>query len=255
MKTSNIVFILFGVPLLILLLITIRQVIEIAATTKGISYTQLPYARSLPGAELKILFLGDSTAVGTGAANNRLSTAGYFASDFPLAEIINISRNGKRIHELLEEFDTQTFGKYDLVVIQIGGNDILKFTPFQNIEIDLAAVIDRAKTVGRHVVVLHSGNVGTAPIFHWPFDRIMTERTRKVREIYIGQAKAHGAVYVDLFSERNEDFFLKDIKRYYSPDYLHPSGDGYRWWYQRIRQTLDQSGVVLKQNYKVQNGI
>ena len=255
MKASKILVGFFGVLLLILALLTIRQVIEIAAAAKGVSYDQLPYTRRVPGAELKILFLGDSTAVGTGANDNRHSTAGYFGQDFPLAEIANISQNGKKIQGLLAEFASQTFGKYDLVVIQIGGNDIMQLTPFKNIESDLIAVIERAKTIGRHVVILHSGNVGTAPIFHWPFDAIMTNRSRRVREIYMSQAKAHGAIYVDLFSEREDDLFLKDVKRYYSPDSLHPGGDGYRWWYERIRRTLDQAGVVLKQKRDVEYGI
>ena len=255
MKASKILLGIFGVIFLMLALLTVRQVIEIVAAAKGVSYDQLPYNRRVPGAELKILFLGDSTAVGTGADDNRHSTAGYFGQDFPLAEITNISQNGKKIQELLTELNTQTFGKYDLVVIQIGGNDIMKLTPFKNIESDLVSVIERAKTIGRYVVILHSGNVGIAPIFHWPFDVIMTNRSRKVREIYMRQAKAHGVMYVDLFSEREGDLFLKDVKRYYSADSLHPSGDGYRWWYERIRGTLDQSGVFLKQKKDTEYGI
>ena len=255
MKASKILLGIFGVIFLMLALLTVRQVIEIVAAAKGVFYDQLPYNRRVPGAELKILFLGDSTAVGTGASDNRHSTAGYFGQDFPLADITNNSQNGKKIQELLTEISTQTFGKFDLVVIQIGGNDIMKLTPFKNIESDLAAVIERAKTFGRYVVILHSGNVGTAPIFHWPFDAIMTNRSRKVREIYMSQAKAQGVMYVDLFAERKDDLFLKDVKRYYSADSLHPSGDGYRWWYEHIRRTLDQSGVFLKQKKDFEYGI
>ena len=245
MKTSRILFWVLGVPLAIMALLTIRQVIEIAARTKGVSYEQVPFNRKLPQPNPKFLFLGDSTAVGTGASDNQQSTAGYFAHDFPDAQIVNISHNGKKIHELLTELDSQTFDQYDLVVIQIGANDILKFTPFKNIEEDIMKVIEKAKTFGRHIVILHSGNVGTAPIFHWPFDVIMTERSRKIRKIYIAQAKAHGVLYVDLFSERNDDLFLTDVKRYYSPDLLHPSGDGYHWWYERIRQTMSQAGIIF----------
>lgn len=234
------------VPALVLFMMAVRQIIAITLSVKSLSCRQVPFSRSLPQADLRFLFLGDSTAVGTGAVDNAHTTAGYFAGDFPNAEIINISRNGQRIHELLDGFDTQRLGQYDLAVLQIGANDILKFTPFTNIERDMQALIDKAETISRHVVILHSGNVGAAPIFRWPFDIIMTERSRRVRDIYMRLAKANGVYYVDLFQERNRDLFLKDVPKYYAPDLLHPSGDGYRWWYERIRQTLDEAGIVLK---------
>lgn len=232
---------------MVMFLFGVRQALKIAAVTKGVSYESVPFNRNLQEPDLKFLFLGDSTAVGTGAANNQQSVAGYFAQDFQYAQVTNIGQNGKRIHELLAEIKDRTFDRYDLVVIQIGANDILKLTPYKNIEQDLSEIIQKAKTLGRHVVILHSGNVGIAPIFVWPVNQIMTERSRKVRDIYIRQAQELGVMYVDLFSERKDDLFLKDIAKYYSPDYLHPSGDGYRWWYERIRQTMQKAGVMLIQ--------
>jgi lysophospholipase L1-like esterase len=233
------------VPVFVLAALTVRQITAISMSTRGVSYDQTPFKRPLPESELKFLFLGDSTSVGIGADNNRLTTAGYFAMDFPQAEVINMGRSGQKIRELLVSFDDQNLGMYDLAVIQIGGNDILKFTPVKNIERDMQTLIGKAKTISRHVVILHSGNVGAAPIFRWPFDIIMTERSRRVRDIYMGLAKANGVYYVDLFQERGSDLFLKDVPKYYAPDLLHPSADGYRWWYERIRQTLDEAGVVL----------
>ncbi len=35
--------------------------------------------------------------------------------------------------------------------------------------------------------------------------------------------------------EKHEDVFTKDPKRYYAPGDLHPSGDGYGMWYERIK--------------------
>lgn len=233
------------VPVFAITALTVRQVVAISLSTRGVYYDRPAYNRSMPQAGLRFLFLGDSTAVGTGAGDPSQSTAGYFGQDFPTAEIVNISRNGQKVYELLASFDRYNFKDFDLLVIQIGGNDILKFTPFTNIERDLGGLITKAKSASRHVVILHSGNVGAAPIFHWPFDIIMTERSRRVREIYMRQAKANGVSYVDLFQERDSDLFLKDVPKYYSADLLHPSGDGYRWWYERIRQTLHDAGIVL----------
>lgn len=246
MKLSRIVLWCIIVPVFALAALTVRQIISIALSAKVVSNTQTPFNRSLPGSGLKVLFLGDSTAVGTGADDQSRSTAGYLGQDFPDAEITNISHNGQKIHDLLTAFDSYNFGSFDLVVMQIGANDILQFTAFRDIELDMQKLIEKAKTISRYVVILHSGNVGAAPIFRWPFDIIMTERSRRVREIYLRLARANRVYYVDLFQERDNDLFLKDVPKYYAPDFLHPSGDGYRFWYERIRQTLDEARVVFK---------
>ena len=203
-----------------------------------------PFTRIEPSASLRFLFMGDSTALGTGAVDKTQSVAGWFGQDFPEAHIENFSWNGRLGKELLTDFPSPA-GHFKLVVVQIGGNDILRFTPLNEIEKNLPEIIRRAKMLGEHVAILHSGNVGLAPAFIWSFNVLYTERARKVREIYIRAARENGAMYVDLFTERGNDPFLKDVGGYYSPDFLHPSGQGYLLWYQRIRQTLDGFGVTL----------
>ncbi len=206
-------------------------------------YRQLPYEQKNPQAHLKILFLGDSTAVGTGAKNNRLSVAGYFGGDFPRARIVNLGENGQKLRDLIRNFHPSQKEKYTLVVMQIGANDILHFTPLSHIKQDLTTLLGRAKAITDCVVILHSGNVGSAPIFSWPLNRVYAARTKKVKEIYLKTAKEKGAFYIDLFQEINDDVFLKNVGRFYSPDYLHPSGEGYRMWYNKIREKLQKANI------------
>jgi lysophospholipase L1-like esterase len=221
------------------------QALRIEHYGRRTAYNQVPFERAAPRAKLKILFLGDSTAVGTGAASNTQSTAGFFGQDFPKARIVNFSRNGQRLAGLLQTFHPRPGEHYDLAVAQIGANDIMHFTSYRTIAAQINDLAARLKPLADTVVILHSGNVGLSPIFSWPFDQIFGWRSRKVREIYIQTAHDRGVLYVDLFSERSNDLFLKDIGRYYSPDLLHPSGEGYRWWYTRIRQTLNAAHVKL----------
>lgn len=226
-----------------ILLIVGNQALRIAAASGKLPYSIKPFQINNPSAKFRMLFLGDSTAVGTGASLNTESTAGWFGKDYPQAHIRNFSRNGLRIAGLLKKFNPPAKQFYSVVIIQIGGNDIMRFTPLGSIKRDLSVLIDRAKTVGRHVVILHSGNVGAAPIFVWPFDRILTERTRAVRALYVQLAQEKGVLYVDLFQEKENDPFLRDIGKFYAKDLLHPSGKGYRFWYGKIREALLKVGV------------
>lgn len=206
--------------------------------TAKISFDGKPFERLIPEAKSRILFIGDSTALGTGSANNLETVAGYFGQDFPSTHIENKSANGKRLRELLHDFPSHQYSQYDLVVMQIGGNDILRFSGFSEIEDSITRLIIRAKTLSLNVVILHTGNVGLAPIFIWPFNSIMTARAKKMRTLYMHKATELGATYIDLFRSKSEDLFLTDINTYYSPDGLHPSGAGYKWWYDKIRQAL-----------------
>src|SRR5205085_12037458 len=115
-------------------------------------YDQAPFERVIPGASYQILFLGDSTAVGTGAVDRHRSTAGYFANDFPQASITNISQNGLRLAGLIKvsasAWDHQRLSpsvKYSLIVLQIGANDIIHFTKLSRVKRDLAILLDTAR--------------------------------------------------------------------------------------------------------------
>ncbi len=209
------------------------------------NYAAEPYQQENPFARMNILFLGDSTAVGTGADCPHHTVAGYFAKDFPQANIVNFSRNGRKLDELLREWQPKAQEHYQLAVIQIGGNDILRFTPFENIKHDLPLLLAKVKAIADHVVILHSGNVGLAAVFVWPYNWIMTERTVEMRDIYIQASQNVGVVYVDLFKNLEHDPMIKNIPLFYSPDCLHPSAAGYHKWYEQIQLSLRQAGVKL----------
>ena len=48
-----------------------------------------PYVRTLADPQFKILFVGDSTGVGTGASSPEYSIAGLIAQKYPTASVIN----------------------------------------------------------------------------------------------------------------------------------------------------------------------
>ena len=192
------------------------------------------------GGSPRILVAGDSTAVGTGASPDG-SVAGRFGSEFPRASIRNVSTNGWKTADLLAAFPEG--GSFDLIVLQIGANDIIRGTPEQAFEASLGALFAKAKASSPNVVALHSGNIGLAPMFRWPASSILAARTRKYREAYMRIAAEHGVVYVDLYDEREDDVMSKDIAKYYAADLLHLTNNGYGVWYGEIRETMDAAGM------------
>lgn len=192
-----------------------------------------------------ILMIGDSTAFGTGAVDPSDSVAGRFGKDFPDAKILNYGKNGLRTTQLADRFSLVPKQKFDLVIIQIGGNDVVHFSKTADVERELPKALEQARKYSDHIVLLYEGNLGNAPIFGWPFNVLMTKRSRIIRSVFSQVLAKTDIAYVDMFVERSRDPWRKDQKHFYATDNFHPSGAGYADYYSKIRAAMATSGIVL----------
>ncbi|MBA3815836.1 MAG: hypothetical protein H0X29_04815 [Parachlamydiaceae bacterium] len=227
---------LFFIFYIFYLIFAIHQ--SISNSEKIINNT-IPYEQHPPNPEIYILVAGDSTAVGVGATENVKSTAGRLGTQFPNADISNIGVSGAKLKDLLLVLQKQQSKNYNLLVLQIGANDITHFTSYNSVRNELSEILALASEFSAKIILLTSGDIGRAPVFHWPFSRIMTARTLKVREIFIEEASKYKKVsYVDLYLDRSEDPFEKDLKKYYASDSFHLTDDGYGVWYFFVQKHL-----------------
>ena len=188
-----------------------------------------------------ILVTGDSTAVGVGALDNQESIAGRLGQQFPQADITNLGVSGARLKDLIPILKSQkeSFKTYDLLMIQIGANDITHFTPYATIHEQLLEVIALAEQLSKKTLILTCGNMGGARVFRWPLSFIMRERTLKVRTLFQQVISNRVKVfYIDLFKDKKNDPFEKDLKKYYAPDLFHLTGAGYGIWYLAVAKQL-----------------
>jgi len=208
---------------------------------KEIAQASRPFELRNPAATHRILVVGDSTGVGTGAARPEESVAGRIAAEFPGVEIVNLSRNGAKLRDTLGQLESVAGPRFDIVLVQAGGNDILGFTDLGELRNLTRQVLLSAREKGNAVFFISTGNVGLAPAFFPPVSWILTQRTREARTIFLEASRELGVQYVDLFREKGNELFLGDPDRYYTPDYLHPSSEGYRVWYEELKR---QTGIV-----------
>lgn len=211
------------------------------ARGRQIAEASRPFELQNPDATHRILVAGDSTGVGTGAARPEESVAGRIAEEYPGLEVVNLARNGATAKDALVQLESVRGAPFDIVLVQVGGNDILGFTDLEELRESIRRVLAKARERGRAVLFMSTGNVGLAPAFFPPLSWAYTARTRKARAIFMEAAKASGAQYVDLFRERGDELFLGDPDRYYTPDYLHPGSEGYRVWYEELKK---QTGIA-----------
>ena len=198
---------------------------------------KVKFSQNPPNSTMRILIIGDSTIVGTGAGDPKASLAGLVGNTFPNAVIVNNGINGRKTKSLLNDMELLN-ESYDFIMLHTGGNDIVRFTNLKQVEEEISALLKVVKKKANKVTLASTGNVGTALLFpfgsRWAWDK----RTRQVREIYMRVAKENDVPYVDLFREPEVDPFYSKPDEYYAADYFHPSPVGYALWYERIEPVI-----------------
>lgn len=227
----------------------------VLATIAGCSAVRLEQARKLArasepfnvtpvNATARLLVIGDSTGVGTGATSNVYSVAGRIAADHPRLTVVNVAEDGARFQDLPRQLAGAPGETYDIVLIQAGGNDVIRLTSESALRAEIESVLALAARRGKVVIVMPSGNVGNSAFFYPPLAGVMTSRSRILHGLVRVAASNAAAVYVNLFNKRDNDPFVREPERLHSADGLHPSDDGYGLWYEELKaQALLQNRI------------
>ena len=194
------------------------------------------YERHVAEEAPRVLIIGDSIAVGCGASRPEESIAGLVASEFPKVAIINRARNGARTAEATAQLHADGDVRYDAILINVGGNDILRGTPFHTLPAQVERLVREARRRSDCVICTTTPNVGLVPAFFAPVSWWLTRRSRQLRDMFAAAAQRHGAHYVNFFHPRATDPFSRDWQRYFAADRLHPSAECYRYVYRILRE-------------------
>jgi lysophospholipase L1-like esterase len=197
----------------------------------AIASRALAFERPLERAHRRVLVVGDSTGVGTGAEDPCDSLAGRLARDFPNVSIVNHARNGAKTRDAWQQLAPFVGERFDVVLVHVGGNDLLRRTPWRQLVTDVDALMQRARAIGEHVLVTTTPNVGLAPAFFVPLSWYLSTRSRRLRDLVDATCRRHGSHYANFFHPRSCDPFSREWQRYYAADRLHPSSECYGYVY------------------------
>ncbi len=192
-----------------------------------------PYTAQPAQPVRRILVVGDSTAVGTGADAPQDSLPGRIGQDHPRWHIDNLAANGARYADVAAQLEQAPAG-YDLVLVLAGGNDVIRLTALDTLRTQIDQVVRLAQQKGQHVVLMPCGNVGHAPFFAPPVSWVMSHRSEALHAAVQDIAAARQVRYVRLLKPRSEDPFVLNRKALNAADGLHPSSAGYQEWYREL---------------------
>ena len=186
----------------------------------------------------RFLVVGDSTGVGIGSSDSRSTVAGRLAAAFPGTAIVNHARDGARSADIPRQIEDST-GHFDLTLVFAGGNDVIHMSSYHAVLQAAEYTLDVASSRSDHVAVVPPADLGTAPLWVWPLDVVFSRRAARVRRAWQYAMRERTNVHlVDLRMPRDRDPFRIAPRRYYSPDGIHPSADGYALWFAQITRQV-----------------
>lgn len=228
-------FILGGFVLLLVAYWGIKFFMTVQVSKKIINAT-VAYQKAGEG-ENTILVLGDSTAVGIGADRPEESVAGRVSSYLQADSLENYAVSGAVTSDLNGQRENAKLARYRLILIQIGGNDIIRFKSAEGAGEELRRAI-RNLPEAEKVVIISAGDVGGATLFPWPVRPFHTRLNNKYHETFAKIALEEDVTYVNFGNSPATKKINEKPEIYLAADGLHPSSEGYRLWFEEIQSSV-----------------
>jgi len=204
-----------------------------------------PYQYRALRAQRRVLILGDSTGVGIGAECPTQSIAGLLAAECRGAEVVNLSVSGATLGDVpsqLRRLSHHPGARFDLVLLHVGGNDILRSPSLTVMQQTAEALLPRLHEAGQRVIWIGPGDVGLAPLFRAPFSWWLSRRSRLACELFHRLARKHDVEFVGFHGGAHRDVLARQREHFFAVDGFHPNSHGYRYCYGWLMRS-----VVMKQ--------
>ena len=179
---------------------------------------------------------GDSTAVGIGAGNPRLSIGGRLALALREARVVNVAHSGARLHDVPGQLRrVLELSQASLCVVLCGANDVLRLSSPRQVRRSVQALIALARNAHVPLVLVPPAHIGQAPLWLPPLSWLLTWRAKRLRHAVFTAAQGEpGIEVVDLVVPARRDPFRVAPAANYAADGLHPSASGYGHWFEQL---------------------
>lgn len=211
--------------------------VEIAIATQRDYITEaefeVDFVASGQAPELRMAVLGDSTVAGLGASSERTSLPAQIARKVAKetgrsVRVIGFGVSGAITEDVLkQQLANIEPGEFDVIVIEVGSNDVTHRTGLASLQRHTRSVLVRSKELAPVVVMGSSGRLNS-PNFLPPLRQIVMLRATSVRKRQVRVARELDVPIVDI---------AKDVSPTYdatagsnSRDAFHPSDVGYEIW-------------------------
>ena len=178
--------------------------------------------------------IGDSTLTGPGLDDSAAIWVRQVARSVAVLEQIDVdvksfAVGGSRVCDVIaSQVDAVIASAPDVVLVAVGTNDAIHFTPLRRFERDFALLIGRLVKSVPAVVVGGIGDLGGIARVPFPLGAALAARGRRVNDIIHSIADQHLLHYVDVSSV--DRAFRVGGAGVFAPDLFHPDEHGHALW-------------------------
>ncbi len=193
---------------------------------------------------LHYVILGDSTAVAVGGHYEQglaVGTAQHLAARSRV-ELINVAVFGARIQDVLvEQLPRVDLTRADVVLLDVGANDVTHLTSPRSFERDFRRVVETilARNPKVRLIVTGSADMGSPPRIPRLLRPLTTFRTRRINLIVESMVDRYHLTFAPIAHETGP-LFRRD-PTLFAEDRFHPNDRGYAEWTKVINEALDRA--------------
>jgi lysophospholipase L1-like esterase len=221
-----------------------RQSKRVRRETPWIAAPPKPWSGTVAGPHsLRLLVLGDSTAVGVGAKTQNEALAGNLARELRArlgrgVEWRAVGRSGDTAAELIRDFLSEaTSRSYDFVFLSIGTNDSIGVRSRGSFVRDIGTLVSALRAASKDAPILMSSLPAFRNFHHLP-EPLRRTLDRHARSLEAG-ARAALVDFANVTMSAPPPPYPAD---FFATDQYHPSAAGYRDW---AKFALDSSLASL----------
>ena len=189
--------------------------------------------------QLRVAVLGDSSVTAPGVAGPHQIWVSLICDRLAKDRHVilqSFAVGGSMAHDLIEtQLEPTLQFEPDLVLVSIGGNDMLKGVSRRRFEKNLDELVGSLAASGSVIVQSGLGDLGTIPRLHPPLRNLISRRAAAFDRIHWKVAEKHGTHVVHQRSDSREAW-LED-RDLWSPDLFHVSAAGHARWADTVWNT------------------
>jgi lysophospholipase L1-like esterase len=206
---------------------------------------------SSAGAAARPLYaaLGDSTAVGYGAAHGSYVARLHarLRGRWPALALSNLAENGATSDDVLRRQLPALRGlRPTLVTVGVGVNDLTRQIPAEHVVAHLARIAEGVRELGATLVLINVPDVSLAPAVPSYLREPIRLRVEQINAAIAKLARERGLDVVDLFAHSQRE--VPGHPELFGPDGFHPSDAGQAAWAEAmapiVERALARSGAA-----------
>ncbi len=235
--------IIIGLIVVGYILVMAVQMLRYGTAARAAAKITKPYTRIPKDASQHVLVLGDSTMYGAGTKNPDLTVSGLLADKYPKASVETLAKNGAKVKGLHEQLSKVRYQQYDLILIGIGGNDIVQLSTYSSVRRELVAFLTRISKISPQIILCHSANIGNIGFFPFPLNYFYDYRSRQLSKQYKDVAvQFPNITYVNFYRPLHNDHYDKTTrKKFIADDAFHPNEYANKYFFDLIWLEVEKS--------------